>query len=242
MSSRGRIRSRVDTNLLFDSVLEVEGIVHGFETRHSSLQSKLPEPFARLRQVHSSTILRLDADETQRFLAVNKNERPAADALITNVYGITLAVATADCLPVLIAAPGRAVAAVHAGWRGIVLGVVAGTLGAMAREYAADPSTCRVAIGPGVGPCCYHVQTDVVRAFQAAAIDGPAFGGRSVDAAAGSCDLAAAVRYQAEQCGVPVASISVSDRCTSCEPQLFHSYRRDGDAAGRQLAGIAFAS
>ena len=114
-----------------------------------------------------------------------------------------------------------------------------GTLGAMVREYGVDPGACRVAIGPGVGPCCYRVGMGVVRAFQAAAIDGPAFGGRTVDAEGGRCDLAAATRYQAEHCGVPVASISVADRCTSCEAGLFHSYRRDGDAAGRQLAGIA---
>ncbi len=141
-------------------------------------------------------------------------------------------VRTADCVPALLAErDGRAAAAVHAGWRGVVAGVV----GSAIRELAAagvDPARLVVALGPSIGPCCYEVGEEVANALAAASGVEPTGGpeGRP------RVDLGLAVRRQLEDRGVPSRVISTAPWCTRCRDDLFFSYRRDGERAGRMLA------
>jgi YfiH family protein len=148
-----------------------------------------------------------------------------ADALVTDRPELALAISTADCVPVVLATSGR-LAAVHAGWRGIVAGVIGEVASAL--ETASRATTAW--IGPAIGPCCYEVGPDVEQSVAASAT-------RScVVAQTGSgrthLDLQAAVHHQLERAGV--TAIDVVRACTHCRPDL-HSFRRDGAGAGRNL-------
>jgi purine-nucleoside/S-methyl-5'-thioadenosine phosphorylase / adenosine deaminase len=149
-----------------------------------------------------------------------------ADALTTSELGLALAISTADCVPLVLAAADRLVA-VHAGWRGIAARIVEPALAAL----AAPPDAVSAWIGPAIGACCYEVGPDVAAAVVAAA--GPECRSAAAPGRQPRLDLAAAVASQLRTAGVErVATIRA---CTRCLPQL-HSYRRDGQAAGRNLA------
>lgn len=223
----------------------LSGVVHAFETRDGDLRGALPGPLLRLHQVHGAeVILVTDDTDTEPLQRPRPEDRPAADALVTALPELTLAVATADCMPVLIAdVEAGVVAAAHAGWRGIAVGVLPATLAVMAREHGSRPERCRAAVGPCIGADAYRVGSDVRTAFLAAGVPASCF--RGADTSGGDtwlCDLPAAGRAQLQACGVPAESIDRIGGCTFSEPALFHSYRRDGDDAGRMLSGIALRS
>jgi YfiH family protein len=165
--------------------------------------------------------------------------RPAADAAATDDPDVALAVQVADCVPLLVAdAGGRAVAAVHAGWRGTAAGVVATALETLRVTFGVGPDRLIAALGPAIGPCCYRVGADVVGAFSNAGYDPQAIGRWFVRTDAGlSLDLWAANRDRLLASGVAADRVHVARLCTACHPELFHSYRRDGPATGR-LAGV----
>lgn len=146
------------------------------------------------------------------------------DALVVRRTGLAAIVATADCVPVLVAGE-RSATAIHAGWRGIVAGVVGRAL-----ERLAEPPRAAW-VGPAIGPCCYEVGPEV-----AAAVVG-ASDVRALAVARGErpyLDLQRAVAAQLARCGVE--AITVVDLCTRCHPELLASHRRDGERAGRNLA------
>ena len=88
------------------------------------------------------------------------------DALVTNVAGVAVSVRTADCYPILLAdMKNRAIAAVHAGWRGTAGQILLATLHLMSERFSTKPAWIRAAIGPGIGMCCYEVGSDVARQF-----------------------------------------------------------------------------
>lgn len=116
-----------------------------------------PFDLVTLRQVHSDVI---------HAIAEKQAEAPKGDAAITRAPGLLLAVQTADCLPILLVdAKRRAVAAVHAGWRGTLARIAAKTLGRMQMQFGTRPADVVVAIGPGIGACCYEVGHEVVQSF-----------------------------------------------------------------------------
>jgi YfiH family protein len=137
------------------------------------------------------------------------------------------------------------VAAVHAGWRGTVAGVLPAAVRALADEFGARPGDLRVALGPAIGPCCFEVGPEVVAAFEALFTDGRADArGRGVvlpspRGAAGKAniDLKAANRLLLERAGVAPEAIDAGPECTHCERARFFSFRRDGSATG-QLMGL----
>jgi YfiH family protein len=166
---------------------------------------------------------------------------PEADAVVATRPGAIVGVVTADCVPILLAAgEGRGVAAVHAGWRGLALGVVQAGLEALLHASGASPGALVAAIGPHIGPCCYEVDAPVLDALSAglgqAALEAatPARSGHWM------LDLAALTALALERAGVPRARIgAAAARCTACERERFHSYRRDGPRAGRLVHFVA---
>jgi YfiH family protein len=149
------------------------------------------------------------------------------DALLENRPGSVVAVKTADCIPLLLVDDHhRAVAAVHAGWRGTVARIASGAVAAMRSQYGTDPEDLHAAIGPGIGKCCYEVGPEVAEQFGEQ--------GRA------HIDLAEANRRQLVAAGVTPGRIYASNLCTMCRPEEFHSFRRDREAAGRlhSFAGI----
>lgn len=203
---------------------------------------------ARLRQCHSDGVVCLDR--------VAPGDLPVeGDAVITRRSGLLLAVQVADCLPVLIVDKAkRILAAVHAGWRGLLAGVVPKTLEAMQSRYASDPRHCLAVIGPSIGPCCYEVGPDVAMPFEEAFPGHPQLWrnfqppGGALSAGTGPSDappnhrrmldLSAACRCQLETAGLPDRSVFSHPPCTSCHRDVFYSYRAEGRGTGRMLAAI----
>src|SRR5205085_7893854 len=131
----------------------------------------------------------------------------------------------ADCVPLLLwRRDGAGCAAAHAGWRGLVAGVVGAAVASLG-----EPARVGAAVGPAVGPCCYPVDVALRDRFAAR------FGPETVRPPA--VDLAGAARRELIAAGVPAAAIQVVEACTSCEAGRFFSHRRDGAGAGRQ-AGL----
>jgi YfiH family protein len=187
---------------------ELDWLDHGFGTRTAPLSQ---EGMASLRQVHSSRVLTASAPGLIG----------EGDALVTNCTGVPVSVRTADCYPMLLVdIETRAVAAVHAGWRGTSAGVVREAL----RQMSADPNNVRAAIGPGIGECCYYVGTEVARLFG------------HTDAR--RIDLAAANRQQLLSAGVRAEHVELIAQCTCCDAGNFHSFRRDKEQAGRMISYI----
>lgn len=165
-----------------------------------------PGTLALARQVHGVRVLEVSEGASGVI--------GEADGLIALTPGVVLAVMTADCAPAVVAG-SRGVALLHAGWRGVVGGVIERGLQTVGDAWAAW-------VGPSIHSCCYEVGPEVVAAW--ANRDLPLPGDRCVDPAA-------AVAHILEGAGVPVAVAGV---CTHHDPGYF-SYRRDG-VTGRQGA------
>ncbi len=148
---------------------------------------------------------------------------PDGDALVTSEPGLPLVAHGADCLTAaLVARGGTRLATVHAGWRGLVAGVLEAAGERVGAGFYA-------AIGPGAGACCYAVGADVAAQLRTR------FGDDVVDA--GRADLALCARRALERAGA--AEVVSSGLCTICDAGRFHSHRRDGSGSGRQ-AVIAY--
>jgi YfiH family protein len=149
---------------------------------------------------------------------------PECDALVTRVTGVALAVTTADCMSLLYCAPG-VVAAVHSGWRGTADGMPVATLEVVCQLAGCAPDAVQVAIGPAIRGCCYEVGDEVASRFPAEAVRATA--GRP------KLDLPTAAERMLRTAGVRAESLTDTGACTSCEPALYFSHRRDHGRTGR---------
>jgi purine-nucleoside/S-methyl-5'-thioadenosine phosphorylase / adenosine deaminase len=212
-----------------------------------------PTRLARVRQVHgAATVVRRGDNDASR------PEADIADIIVSDASTWALAIQTADCLPLLVADRRTgAVAAAHAGWRGLALSVPVVTVESLGSEFGSRPADLIVAIGPAIGACCYEVGEDVRARFEEGAF-GPAQMARwfMIDARASPgnpsmpslpsrhrahhwfFDLWQAARDQLEWAGVPADQIWVAGLCTASHAGAFCSYRRDGAAAERMAAII----
>lgn len=180
-----------------------------------------------LRQVHGVRVADLDAETGV----------VEADAAVTGVAGVAATVLVADCLPVLFAAPGgRAVAAAHAGWRGLSAGVLEQTLEALCRCARCTPSEVQVFLGPAIGPEAFEVGDEVRTAFV------------EHDAAAASAfragrpgkwwaDLWMLARQRLAAAGVPGGAIAGGGHSTHADGHRWYSFRRNA-TTGRMAACV----
>ncbi|MFH2006449.1 MAG: peptidoglycan editing factor PgeF [bacterium] len=170
-----------------------------------------------------------------------------ADFLVTAQSGVTVAVITADCVPVLLADRAQtAVAAVHAGWRGLVGGVIQEAVAALRDRFGVDPTTLVAALGPGIGACCFEVGPEVVRQFETAFpdVEGIVRPGRIGELGGDAkphVDLWKGARLALERAGLQPDRIEDPPACTMCEPERFYSFRRDGGRIGQHLSFIGIA-
>ena len=196
----------------------LDWLVHGFGTRHADIPALFSQ-LATVKQVHSAACIA--AEGRSGILG-------EADALVENRPGSVVAVKTADCIPVLLADErNRAVAAVHAGWRGTVAHIVESAVKAMGARFNTAPADIHAAIGPGIGKCCYEVGPEVAAQF--------GFEGRA------HLDLPGENLRQLAKTGIPTDRVYVSGLCTMCGSQ-FHSFRRDKESAGRMYSFIGVAA
>lgn len=184
-----------------------------------------PTTLATVHQVHGDRVVRASPGVV-----------PEADALWTDeVDGTWLGVKSADCVPVLLATrDGRAVAAVHSGWRGTALHVAARAVEALVRRGAVASEVCAV-VGPCIQACCYEVGPELAERFRAA------FGPEVVRAGGvrPHLDLSRAVRTTLLGAGLSADNVDLQPACTACDAARFYSHRRDGGVTGRHLAFIA---
>ncbi len=202
----------------------------------------LPSSPRWLRQVHGTTVRRFEhGDEpvpgNGSPVARGMTGEPEADASVTSTAGVVLAILTADCLPVVVAArDGGEIAAAHAGWKGLAGGMLEATVAAM----RAAPADCVAWLGPAAGPRVYEIGAEVRDAFLAHDL-------RAESAFSATrpghwlVDLYALARQRLADAGV--TDVHGGDRCTIGEPDLFFSHRRSsGDGSGRsgRMATLAW--
>jgi hypothetical protein len=184
-------------------------------------------PIRRVSQVHGCGVI--DAD------ARTDLSTTTADAIVTRDSSCAAAVRIADCVPILLSSDdGKAVAAVHAGWRGVVAGVLPATLRHMRRHGA---SNIIAAIGPCIGFDAFEVGPEVVTTFENLFPSNPPV--NLNENGKGRIDLRDAVRRQLLDAGVTPENIDTTDRCTVRDADEFFSHRRDAGLTGRLAAAIA---
>jgi len=208
------------------------GDAHAVAENRRRVGRHLPAPPTWLHQVHGTDVLRVEAPPA--FDAANPQDSralPVADAAVTRVPNVPLAVCVADCLPVFFASrDGSAVGVAHAGWRGLAAGVLERTL----RALDCVPSSVAAWIGPGIGPDAFEVGDDVHAAFTREDL-GAASHFRRIRADKWLADLPALARRRLAAAGV--TDVRGGNWCTVRDPARFFSYRRDG-ATGRMAAVI----
>ncbi|WP_232798263.1 peptidoglycan editing factor PgeF [Salinibacter altiplanensis] len=181
-----------------------------------------PARLATAGQVHGSTVRVIDAPRHEPF----------CDGLVTTTPGLLLAIATADCAPVLLADPAHeVVGACHAGWRGTVRRVAGDTVATMV-DCGAEPAQIRAYVGPCLSRQAFEVGPEVAAEFDDAVVAHPE------DADRPHVDLKAALRRQLEAAGVPDDAIEVSARCTRQSSDDFFSYRAADGPTGRMFGAL----
>ena len=188
------------------------------------------------RQVHGADAVRVRAGDSLDDVAAIE-----ADALYSDAAGVALGVTVADCVPALIAdLRTGAIAAVHAGWRGTVAGVLPATVRRLVAELGARPGDLRVALGPAIGVCCFEVGDEVVAAVEQVVPDAAAAGViRGGPRGRGHVDLKKVNVLLLAAEGVPAASVDAGPECTSCQRERFFSYRRDQGQTGQAIGFIS---
>jgi YfiH family protein len=242
---------------------ELPDLRHGFSTRHTGSRDRSAQPrnpgyaagnsagsddpdigrflsalnlpensLVTLRQIHSK-IIHIIEEMPGHWNALR------GDALVTRAEGVSIAVKTADCLPVLIADPDNgAVAAVHSGWRGTLKQIASETVWKMRDVFRSDPARLLVAVGPGIRSCCYEVGSEVSLLFE------DRYPGKSITVEASGrpdkflLDMPKALGIQLRAAGILPENIHDLGICTCCNTDTFFSYRAEGAHSGRMTAVI----
>ena len=212
----------------------VPGLTHGFERRlgppgwesRAAGRARVSAALAGvgelllLKQVHGCTVL-----------AAPWAGLPEADAAVSDRPGLVVGIETADCLPILIVDPTRcSAAAVHAGWRGTAAGITGRAVEALIAQGSRALDLI-AALGPGIGVCCYEVGEELRGVFgeDSQVVFRPGPRGKP------HLDIRLASVRQLRRAGLAADRIHHVDECTYCRPDLYHSFRREGQGAGRML-------
>jgi YfiH family protein len=182
-----------------------------------------PSAWLSVKQVHGTDVLVID-----RPVQTGETFHGGWDALVTNQPDVAVTVRTADCVPVLLYDPEhRVVAAIHAGWRGAVAGIVPKTITALAARFGSRAASLKMAIGP------------VLAKLREALTDWTVVVSRKTGPNRALVDLRELVRRQAMLDGLMEDHIAEVDTCTICYPDRFYSYRREGVVKDTMVSGIA---
>ncbi len=195
-----------------------------FTTREKSMSgSKLVLPV----QVHGDRVFCADARALQAAPKA-QGRQPEADALITSCRELPLAIRTADCLPVFLFDTGnRAIAMIHAGWKGMHKTIISKTIKQMRQKFSTEPGDLIAVLGPAIRQCCYEVGEEFKGFFNGfvSSRDNRLY-----------FDIASAAVSEFLKAGVDDGHIYDSAICTSCRNDEFFSFRREGQSAGRSFS------
>ncbi|MCL2434034.1 MAG: peptidoglycan editing factor PgeF [Clostridia bacterium] len=192
----------------------------GLEATALAMRGKTaPLHWHRASQVHSAII----TEASESTLSANP---PEADALITNRPGQCLAVHVADCVPIILFDPhAKALAVIHAGWRGTAGNIAYNAVQAICSKYNAEPRNLLAAIGPSIGPCCYRVGPECAERFPGECVDDSMH-----------LDLWLANKLNLLSAGVFAQNIHIAKSCTACNYDRYFSHRASGGSTGRMAA------
>lgn len=224
--------------LLSKKLSAFPNLIHGFTTRHlgdniahTVETMKLPhDHFISLKQIHSNKVYCIEHDPAMTSRTLER------DALITQEKNIFLSIRTADCIPILVYDTDKNVAAaIHAGWRGLVNGVIEATFHQMKKKFSSNPNHFWVAVGATLCPGCFEVGPEVAKEFKNK-------WGAKITITQGNedrsyLDLRQACDLILKEGGIPQNQIDWISYCTACCKNLFFSYRR-GDRNQRMMAFI----
>lgn len=210
----------------------------GVECFTAGQNSRLPYPVTQPHQIHKDTIAHVSQP------GMTRDDLAGVDALITNQPNLPIAVRTADCIPILLYDPlHHAIAAIHSGWRGTILNIVAKTIASLHNHFASNSADIYALVGPGIGFDSFQVGNEVVDEFEQAGfpmseiwnyrgqpIKGTMSGGHHIN-------LKACVHHSLLQAGISSNNIIVSPEDTYLDHR-FYSARRDGPQCGRNINAI----
>ncbi|NCO33227.1 MAG: peptidoglycan editing factor PgeF, partial [Armatimonadetes bacterium] len=186
------------------------------------------------QQAHGTGIAVVTKQHLRRGSRAWDDGLPGTDALITDRPSVPLLTLVADCCVCSLYDPVRRVVAVaHAGWRGLLGGILPRTVTAMSESFGCHPSDVRVGIGPCIGPCCYEVGHEVAAEFEKEFPGERSTFLRKEEPASMHLDLTAVAQRQLRQEGVLDEHTEVSGICTSCNTDSFYSYRAEAGVTGR---------
>lgn len=229
----------LENGILRSLLLDPVRVVHGFTTRACGnlgfgKNPGDPEVIANRKKLFDamnlSTRIHVQPRQIHSDVTINAADFVPgceADAVYSSDPQHLLSVLTADCVPVLVYHPEGIVAAIHAGWRGLRSEIIPKTLALL-------PASPVAVIGPAIGSCCYEVGEDLAANFE------NQFGKEVVDRSKTKPHLNLIRIAMLQLLSSGVGEIEVCHLCTSCHPDLFFSYRRDG-SSGRQMSFIALA-
>ena len=238
----------------FEGGSRAEGVLHAALTRIGGVSQRpfatlnlghtVGDDLAAVQENHRRALSVLDLDPRRivssyqvhgaRVGLVGRGQlgrvQPATDALVTDVPDVPLLMRFGDCVPILFFDPVRRVVGIaHAGWRGLVAGVVGETVRTMSERLGCDPANVWAGIGPAIGPCCYEIGPEIVSDVETACPPGAKIVhhlNRRI-----YLDLPAAVGAQLR--GAGVESVEDSGLCTACRADEFYSHRAERGRTGR---------
>ncbi|MCJ7577249.1 MAG: peptidoglycan editing factor PgeF, partial [candidate division Zixibacteria bacterium] len=177
------------------------------------------------QQIHGNGCLTIKkGDELKR--------KYKGDAILTDRKDIFLTVSVADCLPIFLVEPKRKVVGlVHAGWRGTLLGIAKETIRKAQKEFGCKSEDFTLLFGPAIQKCCYEISELMAILFDEDGLT-------RIPGEKPKLDLMKINLKQFLSCGVKRKKIFATNDCTCCNKDMFHSFRRDGDKAGRMIAFI----
>ena len=190
------------------------------------------------QQVHDSTIALIDKAYLQASCYLPDKTIAHTDALITDMPGVTLMTRHADCVPIsFYNSKTCTVAVVHAGWKGTLAHIGPKTVEVLEREYKCQRKDVQAALGPSIGPCCYHIDNTMAVLASKKIVRGKAFIKEGSNKSM-SFDLWQANKEQLLTAGIPEDNIYSAEVCTSCRVNHFFSYRKEKKVTGRFAAFI----
>ena len=192
------------------------------------------EKMVLTRQVHTDRI-HIAGEKDFGKMVMREAELPEADALITDIKGVTLAKFSADCPVIyLLDTAKKAAGLVHSGWRSTSMDIVGKTIDKMRDEYGCEPENMLAAIGPCIEACCFEVGSEVAKLFA------EGWGGGVIDRNYDKphVDLKKVLTMQLASAGIKKEHIAYADICTGCNTDEFHSYRITKGKCGLSIGTI----
>jgi YfiH family protein len=205
--------------------------------RFLKLFSLTPEDMVCCEQVHGNSVAIVGEEEKGRGAVDYYTALPGYDAMVCRTPGILLSTFYADCVPIYLFDPGeRVVAIAHSGWKGTMGQIAVQSLRVMEREFGCSPENTEVFIGPGIGGCCFQIGQDLVKQVKE---EFPGLDGiLRCELGEYTWDLPLTNRLMLQDNGVRPKNIIDCGLCTSCNPKVFFSYRREKGKTGRMAAVI----